>query len=79
MIRSIRRLSVVVLLLFLAMLANATYLQYFQAADIRASFREDDWEKVETKSSTWWKLTLNPYDFDVDLDYSPIELTIFLD
>ena len=36
MIRSIRRLSFVVLLMFLAILANITYVQYFQAADIRA-------------------------------------------
>ncbi len=36
MIRSIRRLSFVVLLMFLALLANITYVQYFQAADVRA-------------------------------------------
>ena len=36
MIRSIRRLSFVVLLMFLAILANITYVQYFQAADVRA-------------------------------------------
>lgn len=36
MIRSIRRLSFIVLIMFLALLANITYVQYFQAADVRA-------------------------------------------
>jgi penicillin-binding protein A len=36
MIRSIRRLSVVLLVMLVALLANLTYLQYFSAADLRA-------------------------------------------
>ncbi len=36
MIRSVRRLAVVLSLLLVAMLANLTYLQYFSAAEVRA-------------------------------------------
>ena len=36
MIRSVRRLAVVLGVLLVAVLANLTYLQYFAAADMRA-------------------------------------------